>query len=278
MQHIQNLSLASSQPSLLYINDSQSASGVNYQLQLASAVRDLSMTQAESRLKDIQAAVDRYVGSGNDFKIARMAGCARQDVNKLYIDDDFQNNKYNFDHQGNKTQTHFYNDFHKSANRSIDTITARENYKSNDPKVKNDLNFFASSVLLAQLAAAAQFAANNRKNMSIKNPINLIEDVPKVPPSKIIRDTIDNEKTKNLLLEASPEQLEHVSISARDEIYSKLILESDNGKSTRNFLCDYNTLNIARNQPQYDISTIDIMKSGADPQTGWKMCINISKA
>ena len=195
------------------------------------------------RVEGIKNRVKNYEKAVTD----RNKGQARKErVN--FVQDDLPE-KFNFEHKGQPTSTHFYNNY------SSDAAIMLENYRS--PQLGK--SFFASDVFFSQLAGVYSQEKFSK---------DLIKDLPEEPPKKIVRETIDNDATKKVLKEVNPELEESITLKPNQSDFGE-VLQTPNGKATFNLLNDFNFINRYRKLPAYTIESMIIRHQNSDPETGW---------
>ncbi|MFZ9754052.1 MAG: DUF4157 domain-containing protein [Cyanobium sp.] len=202
----------------------------------------------QKRVEGIQDRVNKY---NEILKNGRKMGPTNDE--STFVEDTLPE-EFKFLHNNQPTETHFYNTY------SDNTAEMRENYKSE--KVES---FFASDVFFSQLAA-------------VKNPNSndLLEALPQEPPKKIVRDTIDNVETKNVLKNIHGGEPGKTVLLPSNPNFGK-VLQTPNGKATFNLLNDFNFINRQRNLPSYTFIQITLLKNGFDPDTGWKIELELSQ-
>jgi hypothetical protein len=187
----------------------------------------------------------------------------------VYVEDTLPK-KYNFEFKDQKAETHFYNTYAAEVGGEA---VMRENYRS--PAIGKSIDvgnsFFATDVFFSQLAAVERTVGRATSG-------DVLEDLPAVPPLTIVRDTIDNPETKELLRSVTDGGQAGIYRFEEDDERFYQILATPNGKATFNLLDDFNFINRNRDLPAYTIVSIEVLKSGVDPDSGWKIKLHLAQA
>jgi hypothetical protein len=213
----------------------------------------------EKRVEGIVKRVATYREFASEGKYTRETGLVKRgpSAGMRYVEDTFKEG-YNFVFKEQSAQTHFHNNY------TQELAQMRENYRT--PKLKA---FFASDVFFDQFATAVK-EANSLKG-------NLLDELPEKPPEVILRDTIDNEETKEVLKGIDLGTRQEREMLPTDPLFGA-ILNTPNGKATYNIVNDYNFLNRSRQLPAYTIAKIVIENKTGNKETGWKIYFHIEKA
>ncbi|MFB9242459.1 hypothetical protein IV454_15885 [Massilia antarctica] len=147
--------------------------------------------------------------------------------------------------------THFCNTY------SPEEALMQENYLARNIHGKS---FNASDVFFSQWRQAMQSDAG---------------DIPDRPPSRIVRDTIDNPESKEALIKMYGEDVNTYNEIVGSENFNTILHATPNGKTTRAIVDDYNQINRERNKPLFRIIRLTVRKTSA--QGGWKLEFHLAE-